>query len=142
VSGSDDGEDLSYSQAKRRLGLEHVRAARQTVADAERTEPTVAPAKPRRPLTQPPRLPDDPRPTAPRSELAELSRRIDQLTEAVGALVEGRSDELAAAVDQITARYEMELGAHRQTVERLLQRQDAHIETLSKLVETLVDERR
>lgn len=144
----EDDENLSYTQARRRVGLDHVRAARKAIEDTERPEPTGRRRQPSQPLTEAavpaPALPEaPPRPVAVRPE-SSVSQQIANLTATVGdlalsieRLTEAHGTDLANATDALAAKYEMELAAHRQTVERLLERQDAHIETLNGLVQKL-----
>ncbi len=44
---------------------------------------------------------------------------------------------LVSAVESLTARYEMEMSAHRHTAEQLIQQQQAHIASLQQLIEEL-----
>ncbi len=145
-----DDEDVSYSEARRRMGLDHVRAARQRIEEAERPEPATRRRHPSQPLTEagasPPVLPpSEPTPPAAPSEsavslgqqVADLTAIVAELAAGVQRLTEAHSTDLANATDALAAKYEMELAAHRQTVERLLERQDAHIQTLNGLVEKL-----
>ena len=143
-----DDENLSYTQARRRVGLDHVRAARKAIEDTERPEPTGRRLQPSQPLTEAavpsPALPEaPPRPVAVRPEssvsqqVAGLTATVADLALSIERLTEAHGTDLANATDALAAKYEMELAAHRQTVERLLDRQDAHIETLNGLVQKL-----
>lgn len=142
-----DDDNLSYTETRRRMGLDHVRAARKAIEDAERPEAATRRRHPSHPLTEavdpPPVLPT-PQPdpvAAPREVAAPLNQQIADLATVVAGLAlnierltESHRTDLANATDALAAKYEMELAAHRQTVERLLERQDAHIETLNGLV--------
>ena len=143
-----DDENLSYTQARRRVGLDHVRAARKAIEDTERPEPTGRRLQPSQPLTEAavpsPALPEaPPRPVAVRPEssvsqqVAGLTATVADLALSIERLTEAHGTDLANATDALAAKYEMELAAHRQTVERLLERQDAHIETLNGRVQKL-----
>jgi hypothetical protein len=143
-----DDEDVSYSEARRRMGLDHVRAARQRIEDAERPE-AVGRRHPSQPSTEtetpPPVLPipettvaAPPEPAVSLGQqVADLTAIVAELAAGVQRLTEAHSTDLANATDALAAKYEMELAAHRQTVERLLEQQDAHIQTLNGLVEKL-----
>lgn len=144
----EDDENLSYTQARRRVGLDHVRAARKAIEDTERPEPTGRRLQPSQPLTEAsvpaPALPEaPPRPVAVRPEspvsqqIANLTATVADLALSIERLTEAHGTDLANATDALAAKYEMELAAHRQTVDRLLERQDAHIETLNGLVQKL-----
>jgi len=148
VRGDDD--DVSFSEARRRMGLDHVRAARQSIEDAERPEtvsrrrhpaqlPRDAPAPPPHPPAPTPQSsrPPDQAPTSLGDQVAALTGQVAELSIAIERLTEAHSTDLANATGALAAKYEMELAAHRQTVERLLERQDAHIQTLNGLVEKL-----
>ena len=145
-----DDEKLSYTQARRRVGLNHVRAARKAIEDTERPEPTGRRLQPSQPLTEAAVLPtslseETSGPVGARPESSgSVSQQITALTTTVAdlalsieRLTEAHGTDLANAADALAAKYEMELAAHRQTVERLLERQDAHIETLNGLVQKL-----
>ena len=143
-------EELSYTQARRRVGLDRVRAARKAIDDAERPEPAGRQRYPSEPLTEaavpPPALPEaPPKPVGARPEssgsvsqqIAALTATVADLALSIERLTEAHGTDLANATDALAAKYEMELAAHRQTVERLLERQDAHIEMLNGLVQNL-----
>ena len=147
---SDDDESLSFSEARRRMGLDHVRAARQAIEEAERTDaksrrrhPAQAaagapPPPPHPPMPQPAATAvTSEKPTSLNDQVAALTDQVSQLAAAVERLTEAHGSDLVNATDALAAKYEMELAAHRQTVERLLERQDAHIQTLNGLVEKL-----
>ncbi|MDG1411953.1 MAG: hypothetical protein P8L46_03655 [Acidimicrobiales bacterium] len=147
MAGEDD-ENLSYTQARRRVGLDHVRAVRKAIEDTARPEPTGRRLQPSQSLTEAavpsPALPGGPpRPVTVRPEssvsqqIADLTATVADLALSIERLTEAHGTDLANATDALAAKYEMELAAHRQTVERLLEHQDAHIETLNGLVQKL-----
>ena len=91
MAGEDD-ENLSYTQARRRVGLDHVRAVRKAIEDTARPEPTDRRLQPSQSLTQAavpsPALPGaPPRPVTVRPE-SSVSQQITDLTTTVADLAQ------------------------------------------------------
>ena len=107
--------------------LDHIRAARKSIRRPP--PPTTPPAAIRRPAADQTSSPTDDTGYNPKAleptERPVVSEREPDLT----------IEKLAASIDALTAKYEMEQAAHRQTLDQLIAQQQAHIETLQRLLE-------
>ncbi len=132
-----DQPRLSTSERRRQLALDHVRAARARIESAPRPKPTFEPG---RDVAPPPHLPTDP---PEQSDDLQIGAVAGPGTEsAVAPTGEAEDDDaeverLLAAVEALTAKYEMEMAAHRHTTEQLIAQQQAHIDSLQRLVQEL-----
>ena len=134
----DEQPRLSTSERRRQLALDHVRAARRRIESAPRPEPEFGHGESGPP---PPRVPSDPPdPTTsvePSPDPAQLDLDSPETPEASEDDEEGEIADLVSTLEALTAKYEMEMAAHRHTADRLIEQQQQHIASLLRHIDEL-----